>query len=177
MVEPLRHRQTKGAANRHARPTATAPHPDSHGHVPVKGSDLTIHRSALIVCFGIQVWARFHDQVVHTRSNSHTVAARSGCTNIPRSTGGGSESETILYLGCLGHVGSRFAALDPSELIRPWGWGVVLRSPLCAQAPFMRAPSMMTPRVAYFQRATSSLRASATMVVLRIRPPLRWTRS
>ena len=26
MVEPLRHRQTKGAANRHARPTATAPH-------------------------------------------------------------------------------------------------------------------------------------------------------
>ena len=29
MVEPLRHRQTKGAANRHARPTATAPRPDS----------------------------------------------------------------------------------------------------------------------------------------------------
>jgi hypothetical protein len=29
MVEPLRHRQTKGAENRHARPTATAPHPDS----------------------------------------------------------------------------------------------------------------------------------------------------
>src|SRR5271157_2041213 len=25
-VEPLRHRQTKGAANRYARPTATAPH-------------------------------------------------------------------------------------------------------------------------------------------------------
>jgi hypothetical protein len=29
MGEPLRHRQTKGAANRHARPTATAPHSDS----------------------------------------------------------------------------------------------------------------------------------------------------
>ena len=26
MVKPLRHRQTKGAANRYARPTATAPH-------------------------------------------------------------------------------------------------------------------------------------------------------
>src|SRR6266446_2432880 len=29
MAEPLRHRQTKEAENRHARPTATAPHPDS----------------------------------------------------------------------------------------------------------------------------------------------------
>src|SRR5713101_2225993 len=29
MVGPLRHRQTKGAENRHARPTVTAPHPDS----------------------------------------------------------------------------------------------------------------------------------------------------
>ena len=26
MVEPLRHRRTKGAANRYARPTAAAPH-------------------------------------------------------------------------------------------------------------------------------------------------------
>ena len=29
MVEPLRHRQTKGADNRYVRPTATAPHLDS----------------------------------------------------------------------------------------------------------------------------------------------------
>ena len=29
MPWPLRHRQTKGAANTQARPTATAPHPDS----------------------------------------------------------------------------------------------------------------------------------------------------
>jgi len=29
MVEPLRHRQTKGADNEHARPKATAPHPYS----------------------------------------------------------------------------------------------------------------------------------------------------
>ena len=41
--------------NRYVQPTVTAPHLDSHGHVPVKGSDLTIHESALIACFGIQV--------------------------------------------------------------------------------------------------------------------------
>ena len=29
MVEPLRHRQTKGAENRYDQPNATAPHPDS----------------------------------------------------------------------------------------------------------------------------------------------------
>ena len=29
MAAPVRHRQTKGAANRYAQPTATAPHLDS----------------------------------------------------------------------------------------------------------------------------------------------------
>jgi transposase len=37
MGEPLRHRQTKGAANRHARPTATAPHSDSTDFVEKLG--------------------------------------------------------------------------------------------------------------------------------------------
>src|SRR5713101_10038968 len=32
MVGPLRHRQTKGAENRHARPTVTAPHGISTDH-------------------------------------------------------------------------------------------------------------------------------------------------
>jgi len=32
---------------------------------------------------------------------------------------GAQERETILYLGCLGHVGVRFAPLDPPGLIRP----------------------------------------------------------
>lgn len=36
---------------------------------------------------------------------------------------------------------------------------------------------MTTPLVTYFQNATNSFRASATIVLLRIRPPLRWTRS
>ena len=36
---------------------------------------------------------------------------------------------------------------------------------------------MTTPAVVYRHRATRSLRARATMIVLRIRPPTRWTRS
>ena len=44
-------------------------------------------------------------------------------------------------------------------------------------AAFITAPSMTTPAVTYFQSATSSFRASATMVVFLRRPPLRLTRS
>ena len=36
------------------------------------------------------------------------------------------------------------------------------------------APSITTPALTYFQSATSSFRASATIVVLRRRPPLRF---
>ena len=35
---------------------------------------------------------------------------------------------------------------------------------VCGQAAFITAPSMTTPAVTYFHNATSSLRASATMV-------------
>ena len=48
---------------------------------------------------------------------------------------------------------------------------------VCAQMVFIAAPSMTTPLVEYFHNATRSLRASATIVVLRILPPLLWTRS
>lgn len=41
----------------------------------------------------------------------------------------------------------------------------------------MTAPSMTTPAVAYFQRATSNFRASATIVVLHTRPALHSARS
>jgi hypothetical protein len=44
MGEPLRHRQTKGAANRHARPTATAPHSDSTD----LGGSIAVTRTAAI---------------------------------------------------------------------------------------------------------------------------------
>ena len=39
------------------------------------------------------------------------------------------------------------------------------------------APSMTTPAFTYFQSAISSFRASATIIVLRKRPPLRLVRS
>ena len=45
------------------------------------------------------------------------------------------------------------------------------------QATFITAPSMRTPAVTYFHSATRSLRASATMIVFFMRPPLRLTRS
>ena len=45
------------------------------------------------------------------------------------------------------------------------------------QAALIMAPSITTPALRYFQSATSSFRASATIVVLRRRPPLRSFRS
>jgi len=48
---------------------------------------------------------------------------------------------------------------------------------LYRQVVFIAAPSITTPAVTYFQSATSSFRASATIAVLRWRPPLRLTRS
>ena len=53
-----------------------------------------------------------------------------------------------------------------------WGQGRQL-----AQACLRTAPSIRTPAVAYFQSATSSLRARATIIVLPRRPPLRLIRS
>jgi transposase len=84
------------------------------------------------------------------------------------------KTRTILENGVSGHGLLRFVDLDPSGLILSWG----LRDWLGAyrHAVFIAAPSMTTP-VTYFQRATSSFRASAAIVVLRRRPPLRFTRS
>src|SRR5215469_1239062 len=47
-------------------------------------------------------------------------------------------------------------------LISPAGWGQI-----AADAVFIMAPSMTTPAVVYRHRAMRSLRARATMVVLR----------
>ena len=55
-----------------------------------------------------------------TSSNSHPVAVRSGCTNIPRAAGGAQEGETILILGFSSQPWNRFARLDLPGLIRPW---------------------------------------------------------
>jgi hypothetical protein len=55
-----------------------------------------------------------------TRSNSHTVAARNGCTNIPLAAVGAQEDETILEYDFSSQVLKRFVHPDPPELIRSW---------------------------------------------------------
>ena len=110
-----------------------------------------------------------HDQP-HIRSPFSTAAPRSRLRRA-----GLKRTRTILESGVSGHGLLRFVHLDPSGLLgslRITGLVSAYR-----QAAFITAPSMMTPAVAYFQSATSSFRASATIVVLRKRPPLRLTRS
>jgi hypothetical protein len=68
------------------------------------------------------------------RSNSHPVAARDGCTNIPLAAGKAQEDETILQIGCLSHAAFRFVYLDPPGLIKSWkitefGLGVLSGGP------------------------------------------------
>jgi hypothetical protein len=58
--------------------------------------------------------------VSSTSSNSHPVAVRSGCTNIPRAAGGAQEDETNLILGFSSQPWNRFVHLDLPGLIRPW---------------------------------------------------------
>ena len=54
-----------------------------------------------------------------TRSNSHSVAARSSCTNIPLASGGAQEDETLLFRSAYPSPGRvRFVHLDPPGLIR-----------------------------------------------------------
>ena len=110
-----------------------------------------------------------HDQP-HIRSPFATAAPTSRLRRA-----GLRKTRTILENGVSGHGLLRFVDLDPSGLILSWG----LRDWLGAyrHAVFITAPSMTTPAVTYFQSATSSFRASATIVVLRRRPPLRFTRS
>jgi len=55
-----------------------------------------------------------------TRSNSHSVAVRDGCTKIPLAADGAQENETILESGFLSHASLRFVHPDPPELIRSW---------------------------------------------------------
>ena len=61
------------------------------------------------------------------------------------------------------------------DRLGPGDWGDCVGA--SALRVFITAPSMTTPLVEYFHNATRSLRASATIVVLRILPPLLWTRS
>ena len=110
-----------------------------------------------------------------TRSNSHSVAARGSCTKIPLAAGEGS--------GGRDHSSSRL--FKPSPLsVRPPGSAGTDQAPVdrergqrLDQVGLRTAPSIRTPAVAYFQSATSSLRARATIIVLPRRPPVRLIRS
>jgi hypothetical protein len=116
-----------------------------------------------------------HDQT-HIRSPCiRSVPATHGCTNIPLAAGKAQDDETILISGCSGHAIARFVYLDLPGLIG--SWEITEKGVLTDYAVFRIAPSMTTPAVTYFQSATSSLRANATIAVLRKRPPLRSTRS
>jgi hypothetical protein len=53
-------------------------------------------------------------------SNSHTVAAVNGCTNIPRTCGDGSGDETILELGIEGQIELRFVHPGSARICRSW---------------------------------------------------------
>src|SRR5215207_4289086 len=85
------------------------------------------------------------------------------------------EDETMLEIGCPkpswcavrppGSAGTDQASVDRE------------RGQRLDQVGLRTAPSIRTPAVAYFQSATSSLRARATIIVLPRRPPLRLIRS
>jgi len=88
-------------------------------------------------------------------------------------SGGRDHSFTRLFKPVLGSVPIAWIRQDR---LGPGDWGGLCWS-VCVQMVFIAAPSMTTPLIEYFHNATRSLRASATIVVLRILPPLLWTRS
>src|SRR4029077_2367452 len=88
------------------------------------------------------------------------------------------KTRTFLENGVSGHGLLRFVHLDPSGLITSRGlWYWIRGRPAYRQAALIIAASIRTPALTYFQSATSSFRANATIVVLRRRPPLRSIRS
>ena len=111
-----------------------------------------------------------HDQP-HIRSPFATAAPTSRLRRA-----GLRKTRTFLENGVSGHGLLRFVHLDPSGLITSRGLRMSGRRAY-RQAGLIMAPSITTPALTYFQSATSSFRASATIVVLRRRPPLRSFRS
>ena len=113
-----------------------------------------------------------HDQP-HLRSPFATAAPTSRLRRA-----GLRKTRTFLENGVSGHGLLRFVHLDPSGLITSRGLRDWMRERRAyRQAGLIMAPSITTPALTYFQSATSSFRANATIVVLRRRPPLRSIRS
>src|SRR3974390_1858522 len=75
------------------------------------------------------------------------------------------EGGTILFFGFLSQAKFRSAHLDPPEPIRPQK--IEKGKSFCFQAAAVSAPSRTTPAVTYFQKATSSFRAKATISIFR----------
>jgi len=138
--------------------------------------------SALIICFrypGFEpvsmIRSSYQIQTPHTVANS-----RRACTNIPRSTGPGlrkRETHSLLTSAGLGHVGVRFAPLDPPGLIRP------LRMGICGDLrpsgrPLRRRPSITTTAGCIFPEGDQQLgaRVRRWVVLATSVRPLRWTR-
>ena len=110
-----------------------------------------------------------HDQP-HIRSPLKTAAPTSHLLRA-----GAQANETILPIGVSGHGLPRFVHRIRQNRSGPGRFANLFSA--CRQATFITAPSTRTPAVTYFHSATRSLRASATMIVFFIRPPLRLTRS
>ena len=75
------------------------------------------------------------------------------------------------------HCLRRSARPDPTRLIRPRGTRDKIPLPRMPQTAFTTAPAGISPWVTYLDRAMSSLRASATIEMRRVRPrsePTRW---
>jgi hypothetical protein len=110
-----------------------------------------------------------------TSPSSHPVAARDSRTNILHSSGEGSDGRD--------HSSDRLSMPNSSAVRPPASAGAdqalrkISGKASAYHACLWTAPSITTPAVTYRQIATRSLRARATIAVLRCRPPLRFTRA
>ena len=100
-----------------------------------------------------------------------------GCTIIPLSTGTGSGERDQTQGRRLKPKG--YPVRSPGSVRADQALRIrnCVSQQFVFQAVFMMAPSMTTPELTYFQRATSSLRASATIIGVFKRPAFRAMRS
>src|ERR1700723_2518714 len=131
------------------------------GRFRVKGVQFNcVWAISFSVVFGIQGLSLIpRSDRFRTRSNSHSVAVRGGCTNTPLAAVAAQEDETLLNSGFSDHSLVRLVppgSARTDQVLEDFCNSVCA----CRQANIIIAPSMMTRAVTYFQSATSSLRAS-----------------
>ena len=107
MVEPLRHRQTKGAANRYARPTAAAPHSNSTNSSRPAGANSGHSPTA---------WGRVADVRFNPGLSWDETFM---CTNVPGRSGGTDAPFWAVIL----NIGVRFSELTLHPIRRSWTCG------------------------------------------------------